>query len=225
MSPIEGTLGVRRASYREPVDATAASAGARGALAALSATVALALLLTASADGGRLSASALLAPAGTCAGANDARASAEAQIRAVGVSHQRRAREGAPRAARPVLGAHACRGAEGAAGRLVRRLLAHAVRVGLRVDVPKGRVPLLVGRREPVRRAVGPREPPRRRSRVAPLAGAPREHARAGVPPHRRGARPRPGPPRQPGLGRLDRDLRFAAVADSRGSPGTLSRA
>jgi uncharacterized protein YkwD len=65
------------------VDATAASAGARGALAALSATVALALLLTASADGSGLSASALLAPAGTCAGANDARASAEAQIRAV----------------------------------------------------------------------------------------------------------------------------------------------
>jgi len=83
VSPIEGTLGVRMASYREPVDATAASAGARGALAALSATVALALLLTASADGGGLSASALLAPAGACPGANDARASAETQIRAV----------------------------------------------------------------------------------------------------------------------------------------------
>ena len=40
-------------------------------------------MLTGSADGGRLSPSALLGPASSCAGANDSGASAEAQIRAV----------------------------------------------------------------------------------------------------------------------------------------------
>jgi uncharacterized protein YkwD len=90
-SPIEGTLWPSRPSYGEAVDATAASARARSACVALLAAVVLGLAATGAADGGGLSASALLAPASACKGADDARASAEAQIRAVAclINHAR----------------------------------------------------------------------------------------------------------------------------------------
>lgn len=82
-SPGEGTLGRSSGSYRERVVSTAAPAPVRNACAALLATLGVALLLAGSADGGELSASALLGPASACEGALDARASAETQMDAV----------------------------------------------------------------------------------------------------------------------------------------------
>jgi uncharacterized protein YkwD len=93
-SPTKGTLGRSGRPYGEPVVATAASAPARSALAALLATCALALFLTGSADGVGLAPSALLGPASACQGANDARASAEQQMSAVAcLINQARSRE------------------------------------------------------------------------------------------------------------------------------------
>jgi uncharacterized protein YkwD len=61
----------------------AVSVPARLVLAALFAAAALALLLTGSATGGGVSASALLGPAAACTAADNARASADAQMEAV----------------------------------------------------------------------------------------------------------------------------------------------
>lgn len=90
-SPSRGTPWRSGPSYRGAVEAIAGSTPARKALVALFASVALALLLTASADGGELSAKRLLAPASACAGSNDPRASAETQMRAVAclINHAR----------------------------------------------------------------------------------------------------------------------------------------
>lgn len=82
-SPIEGTLRLYRASYRAEVSGAAAAAPARNALTALLAAAVAALALVSTADANGSSASALLAPAGACKNANDPRASAESQIRAV----------------------------------------------------------------------------------------------------------------------------------------------
>jgi uncharacterized protein YkwD len=90
-SPIEGTPGRSRRPYGAPVSGGAAAAPARNALVALCATFVAACALVSTADGGGRSAAALLAPAGACESANDPRASAAAQIRAVAclINHAR----------------------------------------------------------------------------------------------------------------------------------------
>jgi uncharacterized protein YkwD len=82
-SPIEGTLRLCRAPYRVDVSRGAAAAPARNPLTALLAAAVAALALVSTADANGSSASALLAPAGACKNADDARASVDAQIQAV----------------------------------------------------------------------------------------------------------------------------------------------
>ena len=118
--------------------------------------------------------------------------------------------------------------AQGRARRLVRAVLAYAVRRSRHRSSEGSRVPVRDVRREPLRRRMGPGLRTRCRECLAPVTAPPGERPQPAVPGRRGGAGSGERSPRRRRCRRVDGDLRLAALAhrkDSAGQPGISGRA